>query len=99
MRSRLAREFRAERIESLAGGGLHEVFGAPARHKRGTVALANDPLDPRRSLAEGSLEDACMLAHKSQEASGLGRAGEDHPTTFAFGNELTNPLPPSHRSA
>ena len=98
MRGRVAREFRAKRIESLAGGGLHQVLDAPARDKRGTVALANDPLDPRRSLAELSVEDACMLPHKSQEAGGLGHAGEDQPTAFAFGNELAGPLPAPHRA-
>src|SRR5271155_4620224 len=99
MRSRVAREFRAKRIESLAGGRLHQVLDAPARDKRGTVAFANDPLDPRRSLAELSVKDACMLHHKSQGAGGLGHTGEDQPTAFAFGNELTSPLPPSHRAA
>ena len=34
MGGRVAREFRAKRIESLAGGGLHQVLGAPARDKR-----------------------------------------------------------------
>src|SRR3984957_4390422 len=58
VRGRVAREFRAKRIESLAGGGLHEVVGAPARDERGTVALANDPLDPRPGLAEPGVEDA-----------------------------------------
>src|SRR5580704_487279 len=98
MRSGVAREFRAKRIESLAGGGLHEVVGAPARDERGTVALANDPLDPRPGLAELGVEDACTLPHIAQEAGGLGHAGEDQPTAFAFGNELTSPLPPPHRA-
>ena len=98
MRGRVAREFRAKRIESLAGGRLHQVLGAPARDERGTVALANDPLDPRHSLAELSVEDACMLPHKSQEAGGLGHAGDDQPTAFAFGNELAGPLPAPHRA-
>ena len=98
MRGRVAREFRAKRIESLAGGGLRQVLDAPARDERGTVALANDPLDPRRSLAELSVKDACMLSHKAQEAGGLGHAGEDQPTAFAFGNELTSPLPAPHRA-
>ena len=98
MRGRIAREFRAKRIESLAGGGLHQVLSAPARDKRGTVALANDPLDPRRSLAELSVKDARMLPHESQEAGGLGHAGEDQPTALAFGNELASPLPPPHRA-
>src|ERR1700692_1814826 len=99
VRGRVAREFRAKRIESLAGGGLPQVLDAPARDKRGAVALANDPLDPRRSLAERSLEEACMLPYKSQQAGGLGHTIEDQPTAFAFGNELTSPLPPSHRAA
>ncbi len=98
MRGRVAREFRAERIESLAGGGLRQVLDAPARDERGTVALANDPLDPRPSLAELGVEDACTLPHKAQEAGGLGHAGEDQPTAFAFGNELASPLPPPHRA-
>src|ERR1700722_20183618 len=99
VRSRVAREFRAERIESLARGGLHQVLDAPARDKRGTVALTNDPLDPPRSLAESSVKDACMLPYKSQQAGGLGHTSEDQPAAFAFGNELTGPLPPSHRAA
>ena len=99
MRSRVAREFGAKRIEPLAGGGLDQVLGAPARDKRGTVALANDPLDPRCSLAELSVEDACLVHRKSQDAGGFGHAGEDQPTAFAFGNELTGPFPPSHRAA
>ena len=98
VRGRVAREFRAKRIESLAGGGLRQILDAPARDKRGTVALANDPLDPRRSLAELGLEDACTLRHKAQEAGGFGHAGEDQPTAFAFGNELASPLPPPHRA-
>src|ERR1700722_18563907 len=98
MRSRLAREVCAERIESLAGGGLRQVLDGPARDARGTAALANDPHDPRPSLAELGVEDACTLPHKAQEAGGLGHAGEDQPTAFAFGNELTSPLPPPHRA-
>ena len=39
-----------------------------------------------------------MLSHQAQQAGGLGRAGEDQPTAFAFGNELTHPLPPPHRA-
>ena len=34
MRSRIASEFRAKRIESRSGGGLHEILSAPARDKR-----------------------------------------------------------------
>ena len=44
---------------------LHQVLNPPARDKRGTVALANDPLDRRRGLAELSVKDSCMLPHKS----------------------------------
>ena len=98
VRSRLAREFRAKRIESLSGGGLHEILSAPARDKRGTVALANDPLDSRRSLAERGVKDACMLPHEAQEAGGLRHTSEDQSAAFAFGDELASPLPPSHRA-
>ena len=65
MRSKIAREFRAKRIESLAGGGLSLILDPPARDERGTVALANEPLDARRSLAELGVKDACMLPHKA----------------------------------
>jgi hypothetical protein len=40
-----------------------------------------------------------MLPYKSQQAGGLGHTSEDQPAAFAFGNELTSPLPPSHRAA
>src|SRR5580704_18812298 len=79
VRGRVAREFRAKRIESLTGGGLRQVVGAPAWDKRGTVALADGSLDPRPSLAELGVEDACTLPHIAQEAGGLGHAGEDQP--------------------
>ena len=98
MRGRVAREFRAEHIKSLPGGRLRQVLCAPARDERGAVALANEPLDRRRSLAELGVEDACTLPHKAQEASGLSHAGEHQPTAFAFGNELASPLPPPHRA-
>jgi hypothetical protein len=98
MRSRVAREFRAERIESLAAGGFDQVLDAPAGDERGTVALANDPLDPRRSLAELGVEDARMFPDEAQEARGLGRAVEDQPTSLAFGNKFAGPLPPPHRA-
>ena len=65
MRGRIAREFSAKRIESLAGGRLRQVLNAPAGDKRGTLALANDPLDPRRRLAELSIKDAGMRSHES----------------------------------
>ena len=65
MRGRVAREFSAKRIESLAGGWLRQILHAPARDKRGTIALANGPLDPRPSLAELGVEDACTLSHKA----------------------------------
>jgi hypothetical protein len=65
MRSRVAREFRAERIESLAAGGFDQVLDAPAGDERGTVALTNGPLDPRRSLAELGVKDPCALPHKA----------------------------------
>src|SRR5580704_372844 len=94
----IASEFRAKRIESLAGGGVHQVLDAPARDKRGTVALTDGSLDPGPSLAELGVEDACTLPHIAQEAGGLGHAGEDQPTAFAFGNELASPLPPPHRA-
>src|SRR4029077_6877410 len=97
MRGWIAREFRAKRIESLAGGGLHEVVGAPAWDKRGTVALANDPLDPRCRFAELGVKDACMLNDETQGPGRLGHASEDQPAAFAFGNELTSPFPPPHR--
>ena len=70
MRGRVAREFRAKRIEPLAGGGLDQVLGAPAGDKRGTVALANDPLDPRRSLAELSVKDARMFITNPRRPAG-----------------------------
>src|ERR1700727_3671336 len=38
-----------------------------------------------------------MLPYKSQQAGGLGHTREDHPAAFTFGNELTSPLPSSHR--
>ena len=98
MRSRIAREFRAKRIESLAGGGLSLILDAPARDKRGTVALANDPLDPRHGLAVLSLKEACTLPHETQEAGWLGQAGDDQPTPLAFGNEFAAPLPAPHRA-
>jgi hypothetical protein len=98
MRSGIAREFGAERIESLAGGGLRQVLDAPAGKKRGTVALANEPLDRRRGLGELGVEDACVLPNKAQEAGGLGLAAEDQPAAFTFCNELTHPLPPPHRA-
>src|SRR5271166_4272736 len=94
----VAREFRAKRVESLAGGGLNQVINAPARDERGTVALANGPLNRRRGLAELSVKDACMLPHKSQEAGGLGHDGDDQPTALAFGNDLAGPLPAPHRA-
>ena len=65
MRGRIAREFGAQRIELLAGGGLRQVLNAPAGDKRGTLALANDPLDRRRRLAGLSIKDAGMRSHKS----------------------------------
>jgi hypothetical protein len=65
-------------------------------HPGTTVALATDPLDPGRSLAELGVENACMLTHESQEAGGLGHAGDDQPTAFAFGNELAAPFPAPH---
>jgi hypothetical protein len=65
MRSRIAREFRAKRIEPLAVGGLRQVLHAPAGNKRGPVALANDPLEPGRSFAELGVEDACMLRYET----------------------------------
>ena len=98
MRSRVAREFRAERLESLAGGGLHQVINTPARDERGTVALANDPRNRRRGLAELSVKDACMFPHKSEEAGGLGHTADDQPTALTFGNELAGPLPAPHRT-
>ena len=81
---------------SWTGSRRHQVLGAPARDKRCTVALANDPLDPRRSLAELSLKDSCIFPDESQKASGLGHAGDDQPTAFAFGNDLAGPLPAAH---
>src|SRR5271157_3020799 len=98
MRARVAREFRAKRVESLAGGRLHQVLSAPARDKRGTVALANEPLDRGHGLAELSVEDACTLPHESEETSGLGHAGHDQPTALAFGKELAAPLEAPHRA-
>jgi hypothetical protein len=65
VRGRIAREFGAQRIESLSAGWLRQVFDAPAWDKRGAVALANDPLNPRHGLAVLSLEEACMLPHKT----------------------------------
>ena len=65
MRGRIAREFGPQRIESLAGGGLRQVLNAPAGDKRGTLALANDPLDRRRRLAGLSIKDAGMRSHES----------------------------------
>ena len=99
MRRWVTRQFRAKRLEALPGGGLRQILGAPARDQRGTVALANGPFDPRGGLAELGVEDACTRPHKAQEAGGLGHAGEDQPTAFAFGNELAGPLPPAHRAA
>ena len=98
MRGGIAREFLGERIETLAGGRLNKVRGVPARDKRGTAALANDPLDPRDGLAELSLEDADVLRDEAQETRGLGHAGDDQSTAFAFGNELASPLPAPHRA-
>ena len=98
VRGRVAREFDAKPIESLPGGGLDQVLDAPPRDERGTAALANDPLDPRDGLAELSLKDADMLRHEAQEAGGLGHAGDDQSTAFAFGNELASPLPAAHRA-
>ena len=98
MRGRVARQFRRERVESLAGGWLRQVLSAPARDKRGTVALANEPLDHGHGLAELGVEDTCVLPHESEETGGLGRAGHHQPTALAFGNELARPLPPPHRA-
>ena len=98
MRGRVKREFRAKRVEPLAGGGLHQVLSAPARDKRGTVALANEPLDHGHGLAELGVEDTSMRPHESEETGGLGHAGHHQPTARAFGNELTGPLPPPHRA-
>ena len=98
MRGGIARQFRRKRVESLAGGRLHQVLGAPARDKRGTAAIANEPLDRRQSLAELGVEDACMLPHQSEETGGLGHAGHHQPTALAFGKELAGPLPAPHRA-
>ena len=65
MRRRVACKFNGKRIEALSGSRLRQVLNAPAGDKRGTLALANDPLDPRRRLAELSIKDAGMRSHKS----------------------------------
>ena len=65
MRGRIARKFSGKRIEALSGSRLRQVLNAPAGDKRGTLALTNDPLDPRRSLAELSIKDAGMRSNES----------------------------------
>ncbi len=65
VRGWVAREFRGKRAEPLAAGGLRQILDAPARDQRGTVAFANGPLDPRRSLAKLRVKNACMLPHKA----------------------------------
>jgi hypothetical protein len=77
----------------LSGGGLRQVLDAPAGDKRGALALANDPLDPLRSLAELSVKDACMRTDKSQKADGLRHASNDQPAAFAYPNKLAGPFP------
>ena len=70
VRSRVAREFGAKPIEPAPRGGLDQVLGAPPRDERRTLALANDPLDPRRGLAELGVKDAGALATKPRRPAG-----------------------------
>ena len=53
--------------------------------KGGTVTLANEPLNRRHGLAELKVHDTRMPRHESQEARGLGHAGQEQPTALAFG--------------
>jgi len=85
MRGRIARQFRGKGIKPVAGRRLHQILDAGAWDMGGTVALANELIDRRHGLAELNVHDTRMPRHESQEARGLGHAGQDQPTALAFG--------------
>ena len=94
MRSKIAREFRAKRIESLAGGGLSLILDPPARDERGTVALANDPLDPATALPYSASKRPACFPTKPKKPAGSARPVtiSRHPSPSA-----TSSQPHSHR--
>src|SRR5579871_4322521 len=98
MRSGIAREFRAKRIESGPAGGLRQVLDAPPRDQRGTFTLPDEPLDPGSGLAELSVKDPGAGRDETQDAGGLGHSGDDQPAAFALGNEFAGPFPAPHRA-
>ena len=70
MRSGVAREFRAKRIELLAGGGLRQVLALqPGTSAEPSLSRMIRSI-PAAGLAELGVEDACTLPDKPERPAG-----------------------------